>query len=57
MQKAVLVSILVLTVVLPAVAAAEPRPRLGLRRAVWWMVAGISAYVLAVRFVYPRFAG
>ncbi len=57
MQKTLLVSILVLMIALPAFAAGEPRPRLALRRAVWWTIAGIAWYVLAVRFVYPRLAG
>ncbi len=55
MQKLVLVSVLLLTVAVPAVASLERLPALGLRKVVWWMVAGIACYVLAVMFVYPLF--
>jgi len=57
MHKVVLISILVMSIVLPAIAAREPRPVLALRRAVWWMVAGTVVYVLSVMFIYPRFVG
>lgn len=50
-------SILALTIVVPAIAAREPNPRLALRRAVTWMVVGILGYSIAVLFVYPRFLG
>jgi hypothetical protein len=57
MQKIVLISILVMTVAVPAAAAKELRPYFALRKAVWWMLAAILFYVLAVIFVYPRFVG
>jgi hypothetical protein len=56
-QKLILMSILVLSIALPVRAAAEPRPGLALRKAVWWMVAAIVGYTFAVVFVYPRFVG
>lgn len=54
MQKLILLSILAMTIAVPAAAAREPRPRLGLRRTVAWMFAGILAYAFAVLFLYPR---
>lgn len=54
MQKAILISILVMTVALPAVAARARDPILGVRRVVGWMAAAVVAYVLALIFVYPR---
>lgn len=57
MQKIILISILAMTVALPAAAAREPRPFLALRRAVWWMLAANLLYVLTVMFVYPRLVG
>jgi hypothetical protein len=57
MQKTLLFSILLMTIVLPALAAREPRPLLAIRRAVGWMVAGVVLYVLGLVFVYPRLLG
>jgi hypothetical protein len=55
MQKLILVSILALTVILPAVAACEPNPRRALSKLLAWSAVGLLAYVLAVVFFYPRF--
>ena len=55
MQKLILVSILALTVILPAVAAREPNPRRALRKLLAWSAVGLLAYLLAVVFLYPRF--
>ncbi len=57
MQKIILFAILVMTVAIPVAAAREPRPGLALRKAVWWMLAGMLLYLAAVLFVYPRFVG
>lgn len=54
MQKAILISILLMTVALPAIAARGRDPLLGIRRVVGWMAAAVLAYVLALIFVYPR---
>jgi len=54
-QKLILVSILVLTVILPAVAAREANPRRALRKLLAWSAVGLLAYLLAVVFLYPRF--
>lgn len=57
MEKLVLFSIVALTVVVPAVAAAERRPRLALQKTLGWMLIGIFAYLVSVVFVYPRLHG
>ena len=57
MQKVILMSILAITIVVPAIAARERNPRLALRRALTWILAGIFAYAMAVLFLYPRFLG
>lgn len=57
MQKLVLISILVVTIVCPVLAAREANPRRALRNALVWTMTGIAVYVLAVLFLYPRFQG
>ena len=57
MQKIVLMSILAISILVPAIAAREPNPRRALRKAVFWMLIGICVYVLAVLFIYPRLLG
>jgi hypothetical protein len=54
MEKLVLLSILAITIVAPAVAAAERSPGLALRKVVVWTLIGIFAYLIAVLFIYPR---
>ena len=55
MQKLILVSIIAITIVVPAVAAREHDPRKALRNAVIWTLMGIVLYALSVVFIYPRF--
>lgn len=57
MQKLILTSILLITVVLPVIAARERNPRRALQKALFWTLAGIGFYGLAVVFLYPRFQG
>jgi hypothetical protein len=57
MQKVILMSILALSVVLPAIAAREQDARRALQKALFWVALGTFGYVLAVLFVYPRFLG
>jgi hypothetical protein len=58
MSKAILMSILAMTVIVPALAARGRRnPRVALRRAVSWMLLGICLYAMFVIFLYPRFLG
>jgi len=54
MPKFILMSILAISVILPAIAAREPNPRLALRKALLWTILGVFFYVFAVLFVYPR---
>jgi hypothetical protein len=56
MDKLVLLSIVAVTIVVPAMAATEPNPRVALRRALVGTLVGIFAYLVAVMFVYPRLA-
>ena len=58
MPKIILISILALTIIVPAVIARRQRsPRLALRRTVFWMLVGICVYAMVVVFIYPRFLG
>jgi hypothetical protein len=53
-QKLLLVSILIAAIAIPFRAARARTARLGLRRAVFWMLAFNILYLFAVRLVYPR---
>jgi cyanate permease len=57
MQKIILMSILAVSIVLPAIAAHERNPRQALRKALLWTVVGVFGYAFAVLFLYPRFLG
>jgi len=57
MEKLVLLSIVAVTIVVPAVAATERNPRLALRKALLWTMLGIFAYLISVIFIYPRLVG
>ena len=57
MQKIVLVSIIAISILVPAIAARDPNPRRALRKVVVGMLIGICAYVLAVLVIYPRLLG
>jgi len=52
--KLLLVSILVAVIVIPMRAARARSARLGLRKAVLWMLAFNLFYLFAVRVIYPR---
>jgi hypothetical protein len=54
MQKAILISIVAATIILPMWAARERSARRGLRKAIAWIAVFNVAYLLAVIFVYPR---
>lgn len=53
MRDLLLRSVLLALIVIPIVAAREPNPRRGLRKAVGWFVGFNLLYMLALRFVYP----
>jgi hypothetical protein len=55
MQKIVLMSVLVLSLVAPTIASRSQNPRLGLRKTLLWCFTGIFFYMLALLFIYPRF--
>ena len=57
MEKLLLISIVALTIVVPAVAAAERNARLALQKTLAWMLIGIFAYLVSVVFVYPWLHG
>ncbi|HEX9486850.1 MAG TPA: hypothetical protein VF976_07275 [Gemmatimonadales bacterium] len=57
MEKLVLFSIVAVTIIAPAVAAADRNPRLGLQKALAWTLIGILVYLLSVIFIYPRLVG
>ncbi|MFT3915027.1 MAG: hypothetical protein QM704_13185 [Anaeromyxobacteraceae bacterium] len=57
MQKLVLMSVIFMSIVLPAIAAGERDARLAVKKAALWYVAGVCVYAFLVMFVYPRFVG
>ncbi len=54
MRQLILVSILLISIIAPVVAAREQNPRIALRKALTWTLIGILLYLLAVVFIYPR---
>jgi len=54
MQKLLLISFIIAPVMLPMIAAGDPSPVRGLRRAIAWWLAFNVCYLLAFLFVYPR---
>ena len=57
MTKLILMSVILMLIVLPTIAAGVPDPRLAVKRASLWTFAGVCLWVLMVVFVYPRFVG
>jgi hypothetical protein len=54
MQKLLLISIWLATIILPFIAALDPSPRRGLRRLLLMMSGYIAFYVFAIIFILPR---
>ncbi len=54
MGKALLISVVVATVVIPLLAASQRDPRRGLQRTVLGLAAFNVCYALLLRFVLPR---
>jgi hypothetical protein len=52
--KLLLVSVLMATIAIPVRAARARSARVGLRTAVFWMLAFNLFYLFAVRVIYPR---
>jgi hypothetical protein len=53
-SKLLLVSILIAAIAIPIRAARARGARLGLRQAVFWLLAFNLFYLFAVRVIYPR---
>jgi hypothetical protein len=53
MRSILLQSMMLALLVIPIVAARDPRPLRGHKRGVVWFVAFNQLYMLALRFVYP----
>ncbi len=56
MQKLLLLSILFSTLILPIIAARQPHPVHGLRRAILYAVGFNVFYAFAILYLYPRFS-
>lgn len=54
MRKLVYTSLLIALVAIPLVAARDPSPARGLRRAVLGVALFVAAYVFAIVYVVPR---
>jgi hypothetical protein len=54
MEKLLLVSILISTMVLPMRAARRPHPVHGLRRAILYTLIFNALYAFAILYIYPR---
>jgi hypothetical protein len=53
MDKLLLMSVVLATAIIPAIAAREPKPRRALRRTVLTMVVFNAMYAVLVMVVYP----
>ena len=54
MQKLLLLSILFALMAIPALAARDPNPRRGFKRAMFFFLAFCIAYAMALKYVYFR---
>ncbi|AGC49337.1 MULTISPECIES: hypothetical protein [Myxococcus] len=54
MAKLILMSVLILTVALPAKAARDPHPMRGLKKAILWVIFFNAAYTYGVIVWVPR---
>jgi hypothetical protein len=55
MDKLVLLSVLLSMIALPIIASQQKNPRKALKRALTLVLAFNAFYVIALRFIYPRF--
>ncbi|HVW26969.1 MAG TPA: hypothetical protein VHC69_16490 [Polyangiaceae bacterium] len=55
MSKLILISVLLATIALPAIAAQDENPRRGLRRTIKYMVLFYAFYLFGLLFLYGRF--
>jgi hypothetical protein len=54
MAKALLMSVLFATILIPIYASRDPRPSRGMRRTITWFLAFVAFYVFACLVIYPR---
>lgn len=54
LQKLLLISILLATMVLPMRAARDPSPARGFRKTVVWMSGVAAFYMIGLLYIYPR---
>lgn len=54
MQKALLFSIILSSIILPYVAARDPSPSRGLRRVLVWVACFNVCYLVAALYIVPR---
>ncbi len=55
LSKLILISVLLATIALPAIAAQDENPRRGLRRTIKYMVLFYAFYLFGLLFLYGRF--
>jgi len=53
-QKLLLLSVLIATIAIPALAARDPNPRRGVKRAVFFYLAFNLCYLFGLLYIYPR---
>jgi len=54
MRSLLLQSLMLAILVIPIVAARDPRPLRGLKKALVWFLGFTLLYAVALRFIYPR---
>jgi hypothetical protein len=54
MSKALLLSLMIATIVLPAIAAKEKNPKKGFRKAIIYMLVFNAFYLFGLMFLYGR---
>jgi len=55
-SKLILMSVILMMPLVAAIAAKDPYPRRGLRRAIWAFVLFNIVYIFLLIFLYPRYA-
>jgi hypothetical protein len=54
MHKLLLLSMVIATIVIPIIAARDPNPRRGLKKALFAIVVFAVVYLFALLFIYPK---
>ena len=55
MQKLMLLSVLFAAIIIPVMAASDPLPQRGFKRALAYFLAFCFCYVLVLKFLYAKF--